>query len=378
MSFYQINPLKVDWESKSSAVFFNDRHAKKKIFRSYIKSLPYLSSHVWLATSGRSQEKWMALSKKALLISAEAVNKHLKASAKDRWGVLLPLFHVGGLSILARAHIAHSSYVSYKGKWSARGFKAFLEEHQITLSSLVPTQVYDIVKEKISPPPSLRAVVVGGGALNKALYSSARSLNWPLLPSYGLTECASQVATQEIEALSKEGSFAKMKILSHVQVRVVQQEIALKSESLFTGFVPLFPNQKGEFQDPKKKGWYFTGDKGRVKNNYLWIELSQIKILGEKVNMKALEEELMKILLKKSLSGHCFLLALPSEREGFQIALVSDTFKPCALSDIIQQFNKRVSPFEKIQQFYFVPELPWTGISKISKPTLLKNLGFPS
>lgn len=378
MSFYKVNPLKVDWESPGSALFFNTRNAEKKVFISYIKSLPSLKSHIWLATSGRTQQKWMALSKKAFLVSARAVNQHLKVSAKDRWGLSLPLFHVGGLSILARAHLSRSSCISYQGKWQARAFLDFLNGHQITLSALVPTQVYDLVKEKIKCPPSLRAVVVGGGALSEALYRSARVLNWPLLPSYGLTECSSQVATAEVEALSKKEP-SKMKILSHVQVKVVSRKIALRSESLFTGFVPLLPDLKGQFHDTKKNGWYFTGDQGRVEAPYLWIEsVSQIKILGEKVNMKLLEEKLMNILLKKSGGlGHCFLLPLPSEREGFQIALVSDIFHRDILSDIIQQFNEKASPFERIRQFYFIPNLELTSLSKISKSALQKKLGFP-
>ncbi len=378
MSFYKVNPLKVDWESEDSALFFNERNAEKKIFISYINRLPSLKSHIWLSTSGRTQQKWMALSKKSLLTSAKAVNQHLKVSAKDRWGLSLPLFHVGGLSILARAHLSRSACISYKGKWQVRSFLDFLNRYQITLSALVPAQVYDLVKAKIKCPPSLRLVVVGGGALSEALYRSARMLNWPLLPSYGLTECSSQVATQEIEHLSKKES-SKLKILSHVQVKVDDQEIALRSESLFTGFVPLLPNLRGEFQDTKKNGWYFTGDKGYMEAPYLWIESArQIKILGEKVNMKILDEKLMNILLKRSRFGHCFLLPLPSEREGFQIALVSDIFQRDILSSIIQQFNKKVSPFERIRQFYFVPEMELTSLSKVSKSALQKKLGFPS
>ena len=430
MSFYKINPLEVNWESESSCLFFNNRHGKKDLFTSYIPHLPQLKSHIWLATSGRVYQKWVALSKKALLTSAEAVNRHLDATSKDRWGLSLPLFHVGGLSILARAHLSGSPYFAYDGKWSAKAFLDFLNEHKITLSSLVPTQVYDLVKAGLNCPSFVKAIVVGGESLSPSLYKAARDLNWPLLPSYGLTECGSQVATAELGSLRGK-KYPPMRVLSHVQVKVVREEMALRSESLMSGFVPLLDlkdldlkkgqvfwvpacagmtslagmtsvaGRAGEAEVKEERGfriksgmtgvagmmkkagimeegWYFTGDKGELREDFLQVKkASQIKIRGEKVNIKNLEETLMSILLKKSeVLGRCFLLPVPSEREGFQLSLVSDVFDPKIMSEVIKEFNKHVSPFEKIQQFYFVPELPLTGISKVSKQALLEILGF--
>ncbi len=376
MSFYKVNPVKIDWESKDSVVFLNERHGKKTFFVSCIPRLPSLKSHIWLATSGRACHKWVALSRKALLTSARAVNQHICATSRDRWGFCLPLFHVGGLSILARAHLSRSFCVSYGKKWSAKSFVDFLTEYKITLSSLVPTQVYDIVKAGQSCPSSVRTVVVGGENLNEALYLSAVNLGWPLLPSYGLTEAASQVATADISSLNKK-EMPLMKVLSHIQLKIVRGEIAIQSESLLTGFVPLSSDSFSEFQDPKENNWYFTGDQGVLKSSFLRIENSnQIKILGEKVNLKNLEEELMNILLKEPVSGKCVLLPVPEEREGFQMALVSDVFDRSVLSRVIQRFNEKVSPFERIRKVYFLPLLPLTGISKISQSALLEKLGF--
>ena len=378
MSFYKINPLKINWESEDSCLFFNEKHKQKGFFVSYIPHLPRLKSHIWLATSGRVHQKWVALSKKALLTSSQAVNQHLFVTSKDRWGICLPLFHVGGLSILARAYLSHSSCFPYHQKWSAKSFVVFLNNHKITLSSLVPTQVYDLVKENLTCPPFVRAIVVGGENLSKNLYQAARSLNWPLLPSYGLTECGSQVATAQISSLNTK-EFPLMTILPHIGLKIVHQEIVIQSESLLSGFMPLFASLQSKFQDPKEDGWYFTGDKGSLQEHFLQINklsVDQIKIMGEKVSLSLLEEELMNILLKKAVSGRCFLLSIPNEREGFQMALISDIFDRQILSDIIWEFNANVSPFERIRQFYFVSSLPLSGISKISKPVLLKKLGF--
>ena len=417
---YRVNPKAVDWESKNSCLFFNERHSEKALFKASIPHLPYLKAHIWLATSGRTQQKWVALSKKAFLLSAQAVNQHLSASSKDQWGLCLPLFHVGGLSITARAFLSQIPYFVYTGKWSAQAFYDFLKQKKITLCSLVPTQVYDLVRAKLLAPSSLRAIVVGGESLSPSLYKSARTLKWPVLPSYGLTECGSQVATAELSSL-KTLTFPSLKILSHVELKIKKGEIALKSKSLLTGFWPLSTGQTmlpsiGEeayegFSPSKQAlkpaikgkksplghfvsflsntnsqntgGWYLTGDKGRTfkikanKGLFLKVDKAEsIKILGEKVNMSHLEDKFTHLLLKHAVLGRAFLLPLPAEREGWQIAVVTNYFDKKALFSTVFEFNQKVSPFEKIKLIYFVPTLPLTSISKLNRKALLKKLGI--
>ncbi len=375
MSSYLINPEKIDWSLSNSAVFFNEKSMERERFLSCIKHLPFLKSHVWITTSGRIEQKYVALSKKAFLVSASAVNQHLNCDQTDRWGVSLPFFHVGGLSILARVHLAGCSCFHFSKKWSASAFLRFLNEYQITLSSLVPAQVYDLVRARFSCPPSLRAIVVGGTFLSEDLYLSARELKWPLLPSYGLTECASQVATAERKSL-REKKIPDLKILSHIRLRTQEGRIAIQSQSLLTGFVSLSDSKC--YHPRKQMDWYITADKGRLKNGFLENSISSasIKILGEKVSLRKREMQLMKILLQHPVKGRYFLVPLPYQREGFRLALVSDVFEPKILRSIIKQFNEVVSAFERIREFYFLRSLPLTSLFKISREALLKTLAF--
>ncbi|NIP97055.1 MAG: o-succinylbenzoate--CoA ligase, partial [Akkermansiaceae bacterium] len=48
-------------------------------------------------TSGSGGEhKWVSLRREALLVSAEAVNRHLEVEPADVWMLALPHHHVGG------------------------------------------------------------------------------------------------------------------------------------------------------------------------------------------------------------------------------------------------------------------------------------------
>lgn len=375
----QINPSNINWDSDDTILLFNKNQPTIHLILSAATRLPSLPAHIWIMTSGSHCSKLVALSKKAFLHSALAVNQHLMVSNIDRWGICLPLFHVGGLSILARAHLSSSAVFYFRSKWTASLFVTFLKQNKITLISLVPTQVYDLVLGNHSSPPSLRAVVVGGGALSQNLYHAARALGWPILPSYGLTECSSQVATAELQSL-KENIFPRLKILSHVQIKMSDQhtgEISLQSDSLLTGFISLSESKQFVFQRFKKGKWYCTKDQGVKTNQFLEISVSgHLKILGEKINLRKLEDDLINLLLKYKISSFCRLVAIPHLRNGFQITLVTDCYSPQILYRIIQDFNRLQSGFEKIQTLYIMPFVPVSNISKPLYVDLLKSLAF--
>ncbi len=380
-----INPSRINWESLSSYLFINQALLSKADFLKITKLLPDIKGHIWLTSSGRKNLKLVALSKKALLHSALSVNNYLSITPKDKWGLCLPLFHVGGLSILARGYVSHSFVYPFPLRWDAKKLVDFLKQKNITVLSLVPTQVFDLVRLKLLSPLKLRAVVVGGGALSHALYKKARKLHWPLLPSYGLTECSSQVATASLGSL-QQNTFPDLKLLPHVKVKIrpslckktkdVSGEIGIQSDSLLTGMVPLSHHPPFRWIDPKEKGWYWTQDEGDIQNGSLKIVKSVLKILGETVNFTALEEKLLPLLLKYSMAGTCVLLPVPDSRAGFTINLVTDNYHFSQLQKIILEFNNQVLSFEKIKTCYFVPMIPQSSLSKVVKPELLKILNL--
>ncbi|HYF37054.1 MAG TPA: AMP-binding protein, partial [Prosthecobacter sp.] len=118
--------------------------------------------------------KWVALKKEAFLTSGRAVNAHFEITAHDRWLVALPLHHVGGFAIYARAALSGSPVFQWQApKWNPADFVQVCEEQGITLVSLVPAQVHDLVREKLPCPPSLRAAIIGGGGMSQGLADQA-------------------------------------------------------------------------------------------------------------------------------------------------------------------------------------------------------------
>jgi O-succinylbenzoic acid--CoA ligase len=156
-----------------------------------------------LYTSGTSgPAKGVELTRANFFWSAVGAALHLGAPPDERWLACLPLFHVGGLAILMRSVLLGNAVVVHE-RFDAARVSRSIDEDGITAVSLVPTMLSRLLEVRgTRPPPSrLRCVLLGGGPIPGALVARAWRSGWPVAPSYGLTEAASQVATLPLAEL---------------------------------------------------------------------------------------------------------------------------------------------------------------------------------
>jgi O-succinylbenzoic acid--CoA ligase len=350
------DPALIDWTSKESHVLLNPRMPSEEEAR--LRSLVIdLQAHVWLATSGTTGTlKLAALSKDALLASAAAVNRHLASDARDVWCCVLPAFHVGGLGIFARAFLSGARVI--RSQWDARDFAA---NGEMTLASLVPAQVSDLVELQLPAPPNLRAIVVGGGALPDALYVNARALGWPLLPSYGMTETCSQVATATL-------SSPELRLLDHIEARTEGDgRLAFRGPSLLTGYA----TERGPVDPKTSDGWFVTEDLGSIDGRTLRVEGRRgdsVKIGGESVDLTRLDAILASIA-----GSHAAVVAVPEPRLGRVIHLAIDPAVVDA-DGVLAAFNAGVHPFERARAVHRVAEIPRSPLGKLLRTKLLETI----
>lgn len=300
---------------------------------------PDCSDHVWLATSGtQGALKVVALAREALVASARAVNRNLGACKDDVWLNPLPLFHVGGLGIEVRAALAGARVQTCAG-WSVESFLQTADNVRATLTSLVPTQVHDLVKAGAKAPPSLRAAVVGGGAMDGYLRAHARDLGWPILPSYGLTEAGSQVATAAPG--STDGDW--LPLLPHIEARLGEAGVLeLRGPSMLSGWMLFSGDGGGRFEDPKADGWLRTCDRAELRGRELRV-LGRVddlvKIRGELVDTAALERELQSrvksgavclIVAEDARNGHSLRVLAENRTAANEVGEALDVFPPFA------------------------------------------------
>jgi len=125
--------------------------------------------------------------------SAVANAANLGVEPDDRWLCCMPLFHVGGLSILTRSAINQTEAVIHE-RFDVQRVKHALAEERITLVSLVPTQLSRLL-DAGAKAPRLRAALIGGGPVPSGLIERAREARIAVIPTYGMTETTSQVWT---------------------------------------------------------------------------------------------------------------------------------------------------------------------------------------
>lgn len=342
----------------------------------------HMSAQIGIATSGSSGGEGgslVVLGKGAFLANARSVNERLRSSAQDIWMKVLPDFHVGGLSLHARSFLSGARVLETSlTRWKATEFWDELMTSRATLLSLVPTQVFDLVRLELPAPPDLRAVIVGGGRLQSGLLRRALVLKWPLLPSYGCTECGSQVAT----ALSP--SDARLVPLSHAALRISGTgRIEISSAALLSGRI-VFDGRSSAFVDPKSEGWLTTDDRGRIESDGSLVVSGRgsdfVKIGGEGVNVAHLEEKFAALRLERAVDDDIALLAAHDERLGAAIVAIAADTQDAALlrarDALIEEFNASVSPYERIRSVHGVPRLPRSHLGKLLRREAFALIGL--
>jgi len=153
---------------------------------------------VGVYTSGSTGDpKLVFLSQSQIQASVFGSAQRLGVEPSDAWLCALPLSHVGGLSILLRTLAAGTAVVLAPAPFQPQVLAEAVQSGQVSQLSLVPTQLKGMLPffEETPPSPCLRFVLLGGAAADQALLADCERLGLPVARTWGMTECASQVAT---------------------------------------------------------------------------------------------------------------------------------------------------------------------------------------
>jgi O-succinylbenzoic acid--CoA ligase len=334
---------------------------------------------VFFQTSGSGGvPKWIGLRKEALLLSAAVVNRHLRVDENACWGLALPLHHVGGFGVAARAFEAGCRLREFSRRWDAAAFRDWVAAAGVTHTSLVPTQVHDLVRAGLRGPAGLLAVVVGGGHLSEEEGRAARALGWPVLASYGMTEAGSQIATQGMELLEMPYVSAPLTVLPHWRVEVSEEGLLrIAGPALFDGW--LEPDGDG-WQWRRRAGeWHETSDRAEISAAGL-TPLGRadgvVKILGELVDPEAVERELAGDGL--TLGEFC-VVAVPDARAGHRLVAVAESADGVeVLRERLEHYHRDAPGFRRVDGPVRMDPLPRSALGKLLRGEIVRNYGLSS
>lgn len=321
-----------------------------------------LRHHFILFSSGTTggDLKGYAVSKEALFTNADAVNKHFKLTRSDVSGLSLPTYHIGGLSVLARAELLGNVVVDAR-KWDPESWAQRMNE--VSITTVVPTQLYDLVKRGMKPSPALRYIIVGGDLLSEGLKAEAMKLGWPVIRTFGMSEVCSQLAS----ATHPESD--ELKILPIHHAKTDQEErLLVKSEALFTLQFTMGKEFKVTLASKlcDEEGFYRTSDRAVVSGDtiqHLGRLGDEFKIAGHLVNLNHLKNTLSSYLVEQNLYNQMEFSLENDERKGKRLILLSLPEIPKTHQEVIANL---IAPV-KIDEVKVVPTFERTHLGKLKK-----------
>lgn len=309
--------------------------------------------------------------------SASALN--LGHSPDDRWLACLPLFHIGGLSILMRSVIYGISVILLE-KFEERAVNQAIQEDGVTIISVVAIMLQRMLTASGAEghyPPTLRCVLLGGGPAPHPLLEQCASLRIPVAQTYGLTESCSQAVTlAPADALRKLGSAGRP--LLPVQLQIRQENgpaptgeagiIYLQGPTITPGYADRPEATAEAFHD----GWFSTGDLGYLDaDGYLYVLDRRSDLIisgGENVYPAEIES----VLLAHPAVAEAGVCGQPDAQWG-QVPVAFVKVHPNLPIDpaaILEHTRQRLARYKVPRAIYMVEELPRNSSGKLLRREL--------
>jgi O-succinylbenzoic acid--CoA ligase len=307
---------------------------------------------VILHTSGTTAEpKPVELTYGNFRASAEAAAANLPLTPADRWLCVMPLFHVGGLSILTRSAFAGSEVILHE-RFDSDAVAESLESGEATVVSLVATMLRRLQQRGLSKAPGLRAALVGGGPVPHDLVEWGESIGLPIRLTYGMTETCSQIATAP-----PEGGAARP--LPGVELKIAPRsgEILVRGPMVSRGAL-------------SADGWLHSGDRGRLDpedNLYVDGRIKDTIVTGGE-NVAAAEVE--EALVAHPAVSDAAVVGRPDPEWGEAVTAFVVVDGDASDAEIVAHCRAALAGYKVPRALVRVDELPRTASGKLLKGRL--------
>lgn len=347
----------------------------------------YASPVLLVYTSGTTGRPKGALHTQSGLIWNCVISAHAHELRQDDHVLsVLPLFHVGGLSIQTLPALHAGATVTLHARFDAAAWLADVARRRPTLSLMVPATlraVLDHADFASADLTSLRFLAAGSSTIPAAMIAAIHARGVPLGQVYGATETGPvSIYLRRADAMQHVGAAGKAGL--HVEVKLV----STRGETVTPGEVGEIwvraPNVMcGYWADTDNpafaEGWFHTGDLARcdAAGFYEVVGRSKDMIIsgGENVYPAEIENLLADCpeILEAAVVGQ------PDARWGEVVVAVIVKAPGADLdaTQVLQLFEGRLARFKHPKRIVFCEALPKTALGKVQKAGLLAGLPAP-
>ena len=307
---------------------------------------------------------------KSVPVRWSQIEAHVKASAKvlgveedDNWLVVLPMFHVSGLSIILRT-LYNGTRATIREKFSEQVVLDALQKEEVTMVSLVPTVLQRIVDQITAP--KLRAILLGGEFISMPLLQECVRRNLPVYKTYGMSETFAQSTTFSVRDYPH-----KLASVGHpldgvtIEIRNPNEEgvgeVWLSSPMLMKGYLNKEPIA----------GAFNTDDIGYVDDDGFLYLLNRRKDIiisgGENIYPKEIED----ILYGMDGILECAVVPVSDSKWGQVPVLCVVTSH--TEQEIIDYLQCRLAKYKVPKQIIYYDMLPKNSMGKILRQKLINS-----
>ena len=294
-----------------------------------------------VATSGSTgTPKEIGITSAALLASARASNKFLKATKGQTWSLLLPLTHIAGINVLVRSIELESEPIDLRnhvGTYPDADFTA-----------IVPTQLFNALNgdaDLLSHLKGTKAVLVGGAALSEELRSQGIASGINIITTYGMTEtCGGCVYNGEA--------------LDGVNFELTEDQRVKISGPVLADV-------------EKESGWFLTQDIGVILDGKLKVIGRADDVIicgGENISLSAIESELNKKFPQLLVAA----FATSDSKWGQALHVAVQTQDENIKPQISQALVSAIGNHAKPKSVILLDKLPQIGVGKVDRTSLAK------
>ena len=301
----------------------------------------------------------------------QASQEVLGRSKQDNWLMVLPLFHVSGLSILMRS-LYNGTAMTIMESYDEEQVLQYIHDGRINMMSLVPTILKNL--EPRITHHQLRVILLGGEFIPRPLVDACVAKQLPIYKTYGMTETFSQSVTMPVLSnLNKLDSVGKP--LPRMTVHIVNPdvdgvgEIHLNGPMVMSGYINREPIH-GDFN---------TDDMGYVdEDGFLYILNRRTDLIisgGENIYPKEIEDTVYAMQGVKE----CAVIPVADTKWG-QVPALFVAFDDidalgADLKMIVQDYlSSKLAKYKVPKYITIMDALPRNSTGKIMRKSLASHL----
>jgi len=295
-----------------------------------------------IASSGSTgSPKGIIHTHSSIIAGARASASRLQLSASDHWLVCIPVSHVGGFSVIARA-LHTGAALTLLPTFDVSAVHEAVK-NGVTHTSLVATALLRI------DTSLFKSILLGGSSAPDNLPSN-------VITTYGMTETGGGVVYNG-------------QPLDNVEIKIVDGEIFLRCPMLMRAYRD---DQAISMQD----GWYATGDLGEIdENGKLSVHGRQTDLIitgGENVWPSVVETS----LTSHPLVNQVVVRGMTDTKWGQRVVAYvvlndsTQTSEAKLLSDFRDHVKQTLPDFCAPQQIIVLAEIPRTSLGKVDVQAL--------